>query len=125
MTHQRLRIAALIVAATFVPEPAVHSQDNFKMLGEKEIRERVVGKDITDSSHWSMYVRPDGALLGEESSTHWTGTWKIQKSKLCLSNPGSKLLDCYDVWMSGENVSLRLNKDDNNFLAVVAKHRAN
>jgi hypothetical protein len=123
--HQRLGVAAAIAVSALVSASAVHSQDNFRMLGEREIRERVVGKDITDSSHWSMYVRPDGALLGEESSTHWTGTWKIQKSKLCLSNPGSQLLDCYDVWMSGENVSLRLNKDDNNFVAVIAKHRAN
>ena len=26
-----------------------HAQDMFKLLGEKEIRDRVVGKDITDA----------------------------------------------------------------------------
>jgi hypothetical protein len=39
-----------------------HAQEMFKLLGEKEIRARVVGKDITDSSHWVSYFRPDGVL---------------------------------------------------------------
>jgi len=38
----------------------------FKLLGEKEIRARVVGKDITDSSHWVSYLRLDGVLLCSE-----------------------------------------------------------
>ena len=31
------------------------------------------GKDITDGSHWSIYLRPDGALVGAESGSRWTG----------------------------------------------------
>jgi hypothetical protein len=84
--------------------------DNFKLLGEKEIRATVAGKDITDSTHWSLYLRPDGALVGVESGARWTGAWNVQKSKLCMSNPGSKAFDCYDVWMSDESISLRLNQ---------------
>ena len=38
----------------------------FKLLGEKEIRARVIGKDITDSSHWVSYLRPDGVLFSDE-----------------------------------------------------------
>jgi len=30
---------------------AAYGQEMFKLLGDKEIRARVVGKDMTDSSH--------------------------------------------------------------------------
>jgi hypothetical protein len=81
------------------------------------------GKDITDGSHWSIYLRPDGALVGAESGSRWTGAWNIQKNKLCMSNPGSAALDCYDVWMSGPNISLRLKKDDDSFVGITERHR--
>jgi hypothetical protein len=75
-----------------------------------------------NSSRWA---KPFGALVGAESGSVWNGAWNIQKNKLCLSNPGSKALDCYDVWMSGHTISLRLKKDDDNFVGVVEKHKAN
>jgi hypothetical protein len=126
MMHQTLRVAVLVMISTaLLPTWAVYAEDVFKMLDGKEIRARIVGKEITDASHWSMYLRPDGALIGTESSTRWTGTWKIEKNKLCMSNPSNRLLDCYDVWISGEKVSLRLNKGDGDFVAVIEKHKGN
>jgi hypothetical protein len=125
MMHQTACLAALVIVSTaFVSRPA-EPQEAFRMLGEKDIRATVVSKDITDGAHWSMYLRPDGALIGSESGSRWTGTWNIQKNKLCMSNPGSKALDCYDVWMSGQNISLRLKKDDDNFVGIIEKHKAN
>ena len=67
--------------------------DNFKLLGKKEIRATVAGKDITDGAHGSFCLRPDGALVGVESGARWTGAWNVQKSKLCMSNPGSTAFD--------------------------------
>ena len=104
---------------------AAYGQETFKLLGEKEIRARVVGKDITDSSHWANYLRPDGVLLSSEMGRKWTGTWKIQNNKLCMSNPTLASLDCNEVWMSGANIRMRANKDQETFDAVVEKHRAN
>jgi hypothetical protein len=126
MMRQTLHVIALVFISNAVLAcAAVRAQDNFKILGEKEIRVTVVSKDITDGSHWSIYLRSDGALIGAESGSRWTGTWNIQKNKLCMSNPGSKALDCYDVWMSGQNISLRLKKDDDNFVGVVERHKGN
>jgi len=125
MMHQTARLAALFAVSTaFVSRPA-EPQGAFRMLGEKDIRSTVVSKDITDGAHWSIYLRPDGALIGSESGSRWTGTWNIQKNKLCMSNPGSKTLDCYDVWMSGQNISLRLKKDDDDFVGIIERHKAN
>ena len=59
----------------------------FRLLDEKGIRARVIGRDITDSSHWSIYLRSDGALLRDEMGRKWTGIWKIQNNRLCMSNP--------------------------------------
>jgi hypothetical protein len=122
-TFHGIVVAAL--ASTLLVSVCADAQDNFKMLGEKDVRATIVGREITDGSHWSIYVRPDGALVGAESGSVWNGTWNIQKNKLCLSNPGSKTLDCYDVWMSGSTISLRLKKDDDSFVGVVERHKSN
>jgi len=43
---------------------------NIKLFGEKEIRGTVTGKDITDRSHWSIYLRSDGVVLIEKHQTN-------------------------------------------------------
>jgi hypothetical protein len=101
-----------------------YAQENFKLLGEKEIRARVVGQDITDSSHWASYLRPDGALLSSEMGRKWTGTWKIQNNKLCMSTPKLESPDCNEVWMSGANIRMRASQDQETFDAVVETHKA-
>jgi len=59
-----------------------HAEDQFRILDGKQIKTRVVGQDITDGPHWSMYLRPDGALIGEESGSSWTGSWTISNTAL-------------------------------------------
>jgi len=126
MNYQTLPVLTLttLLSATICGSIA-HAQEMFKLLGEKEIRTRVVGKDITDSSHWVSYLRPDGALLSSEMGRKWTGSWKIQNNKLCMSNPNLESSDCNEVWMSGANIRMRANKDQETFDAVVETHRAN
>ena len=120
---QILALAVLLPATICVS--TAHAQEMFKLLGETEIRARVVGKDITDSSHWVSYLRPDGALLSGEMGRKWTGSWKIQNNKLCMSNPNLEALDCNEVWMSGAHIRMRANKNQETFDAVVEKHKAN
>jgi len=115
----------LVVLPTLVFASASSAQEQFKLLGEREIRTKVIGNDITDSSHWSMYLRSDGALIRDEMGRKRTGIWKIQKNKLCMSNPSTNLLDCHEVWMSGQNIRLRVHEDEETFDAVVEKHKAN
>jgi len=93
------------------------------MLDAKQIRARVVGQDITDGPHWSMYVRPDGALIGEESGSSWTGSLKIRNDKLCITLPSSTSADCDEVWMSGTLINMRTSKNQETFAMVVAHRR--
>jgi hypothetical protein len=122
-TPQILALTLFMAAAIW--GSIAHGQEMFKLLAEKEIRARVVGKDITDSSHWVSYLGPDGILLSEEMGRKWTGTWKIQNNKLCMSNPSLESPDCNEVWMSGANIRMRAKPDQETFDAVVEKHRAN
>src|SRR5258707_1710701 len=122
-TPQIVALTSLVPATNC--RSIAYAQDMFKLISEKEVRARVVGKDITDSSHWVSYLRPDGALLSSEMGRKWTGTWKIQNNKLCMSNPNLESPDCNEVWMSGANIRMRANKDQETFDAVVAKHNAN
>jgi hypothetical protein len=126
MNRRSAQILALtLFMAAMIFGSIAYAQEMFKMLGEKEIRAKVVGKDITDSSHWVSYFRPDGALLSSEMGRKWTGTWKIQNNKLCMSNPSLESPDCNEVWMSGANIRMRAKPDQETFDAVVEKHRAN
>jgi len=63
-------------------------------------------------------------LLSSESGSKWTGSWKIQNNKLCMSVPNLKSLDCNEVWMSAANIRMRAKPDQETFDAVVEKHRA-
>ena len=118
-------VALTIVLPATICGSIPHAQEMFKLLGEKEIRARVVGKDITDSSHWVSYLRSDGVLLSSEMGRKWTGTWKIQNNKLCMSNPSLESPDCNEVWMSGANIRMRASQDQETFDAVVDTHKAN
>jgi hypothetical protein len=104
----------ILLPATILGSTA-QAQEMFKLLGEKEIRAKVVRKDITDSSHWVSYLRPDGVLLSSEMDRKWTGTWKIQNNKLCMSNPNLESPDCNEVWMSGANIRMRAKQGSGDF----------
>ena len=113
------------VALTIMTSVATDAEENFEVLKAKQIRARVVGKDISDGVHWSEYYRKDGALISVDMGTQRTGIWKIQGDKLCKSNEKTKPLACYEVWMSGDSISLRLHKGDDHFIGVVEKHSTN
>ena len=106
---RKMRVLVAVALTIVVTVPA-DAEENFELLKAKQIRARVVGKDISDGVHWSEYYRKDGALISVDMGTQRTGIWKIQGDKLCKSNEKTKPLICYEVWMSGDNISLRLNK---------------
>jgi hypothetical protein len=46
------RLTLTILSSATIFGSTVYAQEMFKLLGEKEIRARVIGKDMTDSTHW-------------------------------------------------------------------------
>jgi hypothetical protein len=121
---RKTRLLVAVTLAIVISMPAI-AEENFELLNAKQIRARVVGKDVSDGVHWSEYYRKDGALISVDMGTQRTGIWKIQGDKLCNSKTKTNPLTCYEVWMSGDTISLRLNKEDTHFIGVVEKHGAN
>jgi hypothetical protein len=119
-----LRLTLTVVLPTVYGWAAL-AQDGFKLLGEKEIRARVIDKDITDRYHWSTYLRSDGSLFRDEMGRRRAGIWKIEKNKLCMSDRTSKSFTCNEVWMSGENIRLRAHEKEETYDAVIKKHESN
>lgn len=116
--------AAWTVCLAVLALRPVLAEDQFKMLDGKQIKARIVGLDITDGPHWSIYVRPDGALIGEESGSTWTGSWTIRNDRFCMTMPSSTAANCNEVWMSGKLIRMRADTDQETFNAIVMAHRA-
>lgn len=121
---RKMRLLVALALTIVVTLPA-DAEENFEMLKATQIRARVAGKDISDGVHWSEYYRKDGALISVDMGTQRTGIWKIQGDKLCKAKEKNKPLTCYEVWMSGDSISLRLNKGDTHFIGNIEKHGAN
>jgi hypothetical protein len=69
----RKSFALSILLFSMIGASIAPAEEMFKRLSEKEIRARVVGKDITDSTHWASYLRPDGGGVLHDRSRHQTG----------------------------------------------------
>ena len=127
MTGVRIAVAwAIGIVALVWAGHATRAEEQFKLLDEKQIRAKVIGKDITDGPHWSMYLRPDGVMISAESGGSSVGSWKIRNNRLCISYPASApgaQPGCNEVWMSGTNIRMRPNGDQETISAIVMAHR--
>jgi hypothetical protein len=75
----RLLVSAALTIGISVPACA---EENFKILKGKQIRARVVGKDISADIHWSEYYRKDGVLISVDMGA----------ADRHLENPGGQAL---------------------------------
>ena len=111
MTGVRIVVAwAIGIVALVVAGHATRAEEQFKLLDEKQIRAKIIGKDITDGPHWSMYLRPDGVMISAESGSSSVGSCKIRDNRLCISNPATAPgtpPECNAIWMSGTNIRMR------------------
>jgi len=124
MMLRRHRAGWIIGAVTLMAGLPAQGDDGFRPLGAREIRAQLVGKEITDGPHWSMFLRPDGVLISAEAGSSWSGKWTIRDNKLCMSNPALATLDCNDVWTSGQRVRMRAGQDDQGLEGMIRPHRA-
>ena len=100
-------LAALTIYGFIGYEIGALAEDQFKKLSGTQIRAKFTGMEFTDQVHWSEVYGSDGRLKSEEMGTKRTGTWRIQKDRLCTDYGKEVGSSCYDVWMSGKNVELR------------------
>jgi hypothetical protein len=62
-----------------------HAAGTLMRLSAREIRAKIIGKVITDDTHWSHHFRPNGTVDSIVLPQLRQGTWKITGDTLCLT----------------------------------------
>ena len=122
MSNPLLRALVPLALAVLFPVRHAGAEEQFRMLNAKEIRPRLIGHDLTDGVHWTWFYRNDGVLISVEMGKRREGSWKIEDNKLCSTNGRNRQLECYEVWASGQKISLRYFSDMPAIEGVAAPH---
>jgi hypothetical protein len=89
-------------------EASSTAQDGFKRLSGNEIRTKFTGMEFTDEVHWGEVYGTNGKLTSEEMGTRRAGTWRVERDELCTDYGKAVGSSCYEVWMLGKNVRLKI-----------------
>src|SRR5215470_15715430 len=107
--HPRARITGLALGLVLTVTYA-QAAEQFQRLSAREIRAQIIGKVITDESHWSHHFRPNGTVQSIVLSQLKQGTWKINGNTLCLTlkiHKQETTTECYEVWLRQDQVEYR------------------
>lgn len=116
MKHASI-LAVIAVATVF--NGGVGAEDFLKLTGT-QIRAKLVGRQLTDESHWGEIYRPNGQLVSDEMGNTRVGSWRIVKNQLCKTYPEDGGSACFDVWLSGRTVQMKiLSSTDSPFEGVL------
>ena len=113
--------ATVLLAGMILPLVPAEAAD-FGRLRAEQIRARVVGRDITDDFHWTEHYRRDGVLTFDDMGRRRSGRWKIERDMLCIAREPGGPFNCFQVWTSGDEVSLRTHEADQTPPAFIRRH---
>lgn len=85
----------------------VRAEEFHKLTGD-QIRAKLIGRQLTDESHWGEVYWPNGHLTSDEMGNKRVGSWRIVKNQLCKSYPDDIGNACFDVWVSGNSVQMKI-----------------
>jgi len=115
-------IGLSIIALIFYTLPVMaDTSSEFYRLKKKDILAHIIGKVVTDETHWSDYYRKDGTVLTLSMGTEETGKWLIKNDELCIISKSAN--ECYTVWQSGNQVELRLAGTDYPYAGVIKDYK--
>jgi hypothetical protein len=99
----RLPRGLLAVALAMLATAADGAAPSIPLTG-KQIRQKLVGKVITDSAHWNYYLKPNGTIDALEHSLRRKGSWRLKGDRLCIAIvAGAAPDECWDVAQEGKN----------------------
>jgi hypothetical protein len=101
-------LVALTICSFVCCEVSSVAQEQFKKLSGAEIRAKFTGMVFTDEVHWDEVYGENGNLIGEEMGKRRVGTWRVENDKLCTDYGKIVGRSCYEVWMSGKSVQLKI-----------------
>ena len=112
MARPKSAIATLVVLPLLMAASgstrALSDETPFARLSGKDIRTKVTGKTVTDGAHWSDTFDKAGELVSWSQGRKSTGKWEIRGDELCIAEEPGTDATCYQVWVSGDQISLRL-----------------
>lgn len=102
-------VALAVLMALLAGMPVFAQESKLRRLTAAEIRSEIIGRVITDDSHWSDTFQPDGVLKAYELGRLQIGSWKIADNELCLTRKQRKktATECYEIWLSNDRVEYR------------------
>lgn len=94
----------------------------FQRLKKKDILTNIIGKVITDESHWSDHYLKDGTVVTISMGSEVVGKWLIKDNSLCIISKSTN--ECYEVWQLGTQIELRVaDRDDPPYMAVIKDYK--
>jgi hypothetical protein len=72
-----------------------------------QIRAKLAGTELTDNVHWRDRYQRNGTVMSTSMGRKRTGKWQIENDQLCIEFEKEPIPQCYDVWLSGNQVELR------------------
>ena len=87
----------------------VSADEKFHRLGAAEVRSTLIGKVVTDESHWADKFLEGGLMGGHQLGQLQTGYWKLSKNgELCVVRKvKTSETDCFEVWLNHDQVQYR------------------
>jgi hypothetical protein len=101
-------LTALIALHCLSGSTPTYAADAFKRLAATEIQTRIVGRAVTDESHWSDRFESNGTLVAMELGQRKPGTWTLDGDGICVKRKARKPVEeCFEIWQSRDQIEYR------------------
>jgi hypothetical protein len=101
------RITGLALLAVAALGSTAVTEEKFQKLTGGQIRAKLAGTELTDNVHWRDRYQRNGTVMSTSMGRKRTGKWQIENDQLCIEFEKEPIPQCYDVWLSGNQVELR------------------
>src|SRR5215467_14560702 len=99
-------MAMVFCVSSFTAGPG--AAEDFKKLNSAQIRRSFAAMEFTDQVHWVERYGSDGTLTTREMGKTRVETWHSEDDQLCVDLGKDGGRGCYEVWISGNKVELRV-----------------
>jgi len=98
----------LVASGLAIAGPA-SVDEKFHHVLAAEFRSTIIGKVVTDESHWADKFLADESMGGHRLGQPQTGSWKLSKDgELCVVRKVKKSeSECFEVWINHDQVQYR------------------
>ena len=104
---RELRIGGLALLAVAALGSTAVTEEKFQKLTGGQIRAKLADMELTDNVHWRDRYQRNGTVMSTSMGRKRTGKWQIENDQLCIEFEKEPIPQCYDVWLSGNQVELR------------------